>query len=33
MDHLTEDYHLTYEAARELYEQDEPIEALRKRSN
>ncbi|AYU55039.1 chromosome segregation protein SMC [Staphylococcus debuckii] len=31
MDHLTEDYHLTYEAARELYEQDEPIEALRKK--
>ncbi|UTB80905.1 chromosome segregation protein SMC [Staphylococcus carnosus] len=31
MDHLNEDYHLTFEAARELYDQDESIDALRKK--
>ncbi|PNZ45413.1 chromosome segregation protein SMC [Staphylococcus simulans] len=31
MDHLNDDYHLTFEAAKDLYEQDEPIDALRQK--
>ena len=31
IDHLTDDYHLTFEAAKDMYEQDEPIDALRQK--
>ena len=31
MDYLNDDYHLTFEAAKDLYEQDEPIDALRQK--